>query len=66
MIRWPVLVALVGVAVSIVVFWFAPLLGAILLIGTVGGLLVAVIPTGTERIASWLSGAGFRRKRWTK
>jgi hypothetical protein len=65
-IRWPLLVAGAGVVVGIVVFWFAPLLGAIIVIGAVGGLLVALVPSVTERIASWLSGAGFRRRHWTK
>jgi hypothetical protein len=40
---------------SLVVFWFAPLLGAIIFIGAAGGLLVAVGPSSAERIARWLS-----------
>jgi hypothetical protein len=40
---------------SLVVFWFAPLLGAIIFIGSAGGLLVAVVPASAERIARWLS-----------
>ena len=61
--RWPVLVGLAGVAASIVVFWFAPLLGAILLIGTIGGLLIGVAPVAVETIARLLSGAPLRRRR---
>jgi hypothetical protein len=40
---------------SLVVLWFAPLLGAIMVIGSVGGLLVAVGPASIERVARWLS-----------
>jgi hypothetical protein len=40
---------------SLIVLWFAPLLGAILVIGSAFGLLVAVGPASMERIARWLS-----------
>jgi hypothetical protein len=40
---------------SLVLMWFAPLLGAIVAIGSVGGLLVSVGPASIERIARWLS-----------
>lgn len=40
---------------SLVVLWFAPLLGAIMIIGSAGGLLVAVGPASIERVARWLS-----------
>jgi hypothetical protein len=57
-------VALFGTmfVVSLVVFWFAPLLGSILIIGSVGALLVTVGPASIERIARWLSvGRGAKR-----
>ena len=50
-----VLVLSVAVVASIVVFWFAPMLGALMLIGTVGGLLVVVTPLAVDRVATWLS-----------
>jgi hypothetical protein len=45
-----------GRLASAVVFWFAPLLGAIMMIGTMGGLLVGVGPSVVEMIARLLSG----------
>jgi hypothetical protein len=54
--RWALLIALVGVVVGVALFWFAPLLGAIVIIGTVGGLLVGVGPAAIEAIARMLSG----------
>ncbi len=61
--RWPLLVGLAGVIASVVAFWFAPLLGAILMIGTVSGVLVSVGPAAIDVIARMLSGAPPRRRR---
>jgi hypothetical protein len=59
--RWSLLVVLVAVVASGVVFWFAPLLGAIMMIGSVGALGIVVFPAVVDRIAGWLSGASYRR-----
>jgi hypothetical protein len=49
------------VVASVVVFWlWSPFLGAIMMIGAMMGLLVAVGPTVLEQIARWLT-LGFRR-----
>jgi hypothetical protein len=40
---------------SLVVLWFYPLLGAILVIGSVAALGPSVAPAAIERIARWLS-----------
>jgi hypothetical protein len=42
-------------AVGVVLLWYAPLLGAIVIIGSVGAMGVIVIPAAIERIARWLS-----------
>jgi hypothetical protein len=39
---------------SLVVLWFAPLLGAIMVIGTVGALLVVVGPAAIDLVVRWL------------
>ena len=53
-------VSVVAVGASIAVFWLlSPLLGAIMMIGAVGGLGWAVVPATIDRIARWLS-VGFR------
>ncbi len=49
------------VVASVVVFWLlSPFLGAIMMIGAMIGLLVAVGPTVLEQVARWLT-LGFRR-----
>jgi hypothetical protein len=60
--RWPLLVVIAAVVASAVVFWFAPLLGAIMMIGAVGSIGVIVFPAVVDRIAGWLSGAPLRRR----
>jgi hypothetical protein len=40
---------------GVVLLWIAPLLGAILIIGSMFGLLVGVGPASIERVARWLS-----------
>jgi hypothetical protein len=61
--RWPLLMALVGLVTGVVLFWFAPLLGAVVIIGTMGGILVGVGPAAIEAVARMLSGASPRSRR---
>jgi hypothetical protein len=51
-----VTVKVVALAASVAVFWLvSPLLGAIMMIGAVGGLGCAVVPLAIERIVRWLT-----------
>ena len=48
--------SVVAVGASVAVFWLvSPLLGAIMMIGAVGGLGWAVAPAVVERIVRWLA-----------
>jgi hypothetical protein len=58
-VGFPLAVAVVGV----VVLWFSPLLGAIILVGAVMALGWLSFPAAVERVAGWLSGAPVRRRR---
>ena len=49
------IVSAVAFVAGVVLLWFAPLLGAIFIIGSMYGLLVGVVPASTERVARWLS-----------
>ena len=60
--RWALLIMAVGVATGVVLFWFAPLIGALVIIGTMGGILVGVGPAVFESIARMLSGYSPRRR----
>jgi hypothetical protein len=60
--RVALIIWFVAAVVSAVVFWFAPLLGAIMMIGVFGGLFFAVLPAVFQRVAELLSGAPFRRR----
>jgi hypothetical protein len=45
-----------AVVASVLVFWlFSPLLGAIIMIGAVGGLMWTMLPASISLIARWLS-----------
>jgi hypothetical protein len=46
---------------SLIVFWFFPLLGTIMIIGSAGGLMWAVAPASIERVARWLSMVATKR-----
>jgi hypothetical protein len=61
--RWTLAIMVVGVATGVVLFWFAPLLGALVIIGTMGGVLVGIGPAAFESIARMLSGYSPRRRR---
>ena len=54
--RWSLVIAVVGIVTGVVLFWFAPLLGAIVIIGTTLGLGVGVGPALFETMARMLSG----------
>jgi hypothetical protein len=54
--RWPLLIMLAGVVTGAVLFWFAPLLGAIVIVATMMAVLVVVGPAVFEAIARMLSG----------
>jgi hypothetical protein len=52
----PIAVTATATIIGVVLLWLGPpLLGAIVVIGGMGGLLAALLPTSTERIARWLS-----------
>jgi hypothetical protein len=53
--RRQLVVLALAVVASVTVFWFAPFLGALMMIGTVGSLLVVVTPVVVGRVVSWLS-----------
>lgn len=53
--RRTLVVFLVFLVASAVVFWFLPMLGALMMIGAVGGLGVVVLPAALERVSTWLS-----------
>jgi hypothetical protein len=61
-VRAALIIWFVAAVISAVVFWFAPLLGAIMMIGVFGGLFFSVLPALFQRIAELLSGAPFRRR----
>ena len=61
--RVALLLVLAGIVTGVVLFWFAPLLGAIVIIGTMGGLLVGIGPAAIEAIARMLSGYSPRSRR---
>ena len=49
------------VVASAVVFWlWSPFLGAIIMVGAMMGLLIAVLPNVLEQFSRWLT-LGFRR-----
>jgi hypothetical protein len=60
--RVTLIIWFVAAVISAVVFWFAPLLGAIMMIGVFGGLFFSVLPAAVKRIAELLSGAPLRRR----
>jgi hypothetical protein len=51
----PLVVTGVALVASAVAFWFAPLLGALMMIGAVMGLVGLMFSVGFERIGHWLS-----------
>ena len=61
--RVALIIWFVAAVISAIVFWFAPLLGAIMMIGVFGGLFFSVLPAALQRIAELLSGAPLRRRR---
>jgi hypothetical protein len=60
-VRWALFTSGFFVVAAILVFWlWSPFLGAIMMIGAVMGLLLAVGPMVLEQVARWLT-LGFRR-----
>ena len=53
---WALAIGVAGIVAGVVLFWFAPLLGAIVIIGTTLGVGVGVAPALLEGVARMLSG----------
>ena len=54
--RWALGILVVGMAVGVALFWVAPLLGALVILGVVGGVGLGVGPALFEAIGRMLSG----------
>jgi hypothetical protein len=61
---WVLAILIVGMTAGVVLLWFAPLIGAIVIIGVTLGVGVGVGPALFEGIARMLSGVPPWRRRY--